>query len=330
MPETAAIARSAGPVSIVIPVLNEEDTIPELVRRLEAVLEGRVPFEIIFVNDGSTDRTPEILRALHERDPRIKSLHLARNFGHQASISAGLQAASGDAVVVMDGDLQDEPEVIPEFLERWRHGDDVVYAVRERRQAVWLKRVGYRVFYRLLARISMINLPLDSGDFSLIDRRVVDVLNAMPERTRFVRGMRSWAGFRQSGVRCARAARLAGAPKYTYRKLVRLALDGFFAFSYRPLQLASAFGGAVSVVAFLLAVFLVFLKIVHDIPLQGWTSLIVTVLFLGGVQLICLGILGEYVGRIYDEVRGRPSFVVADVVGETRLKPPATGPTTRA
>lgn len=310
-------------LSVVIPVLNEERNIPELHGRIVKILNTQgLDFEIVFVDDGSTDRTPDILRELHDRDPRVKSVHLARNFGHQAAISAGLRAASGDAVVAMDGDLQDSPELLPKFITRWREGFEVVYAVRERRSASWLKRLGYAVFYRFLHRISQITVPLDSGDFSLIDRRVVDVINAMPERTRFVRGMRSWAGFRQSGVTQVREERFAGEPKYTYWKLVRLALDGFIGFSYRPLQMASLFGAAVSVVSLFLAVLLVILKIVHGIPLIGWTSLIVAVLFLGGVQLICVGILGEYVGRIYDEVRQRPPYVVANILGKTRLESP--------
>ena len=318
------IPRTSGLLSVVVPVLNEEDNIPELVRRLEAALDDGLPFDIIFVDDGSTDRTWRLLTSLHAEDPRIKSIRLARTFGHQAAISAGLRAATGDAVVVMDGDLQDAPEVLPEFVKRWLDGDDVVYAIRQSRQASWPKRVAYRVFYRLLARISAIDLPLDSGDFSLMDRRVVDVLNAMPERPRFVRGMRAWAGFRQSGVPCDRGDRFAGRTKHTYRMLLRLALDGFFGFSNKPLQLASALGITVSGVSFALALTLVFLNLVAGVPLRGTTALLLAVLFLGGVQLICLGILGEYVGRIYDEVRARPPFVVAAVVGETRL-PAATG-----
>jgi dolichol-phosphate mannosyltransferase len=199
-----------------------------------------------------------------------------------------------------------------------------VYAIRRSREASWAKRVAYRVFYRLLARISAIDLPLDSGDFSLIDRRVVDVLNAMPERTRFVRGLRAWAGFRQSGVPCARASRFAGPTKHTYGSLLRLALDGFFAFSYKPLQLASALGFALSGAGFLFAIGLVLMTFVHGAPPHGWTVLLVAVLCLGGVQLVCLGILGEYVGRVYDEVRARPSFVVASVVGDMRISSPAS------
>jgi dolichol-phosphate mannosyltransferase len=308
-------------VSIVIPVFNEERNIAELVGRIRRALEPvGVTFEVIFVDDGSTDRTSEILLTLHAEDDRIKAVHLARNFGHQAAISAGLRATAGDAVVVMDGDLQDSPDMLPTFIERWRNGYDVVYAVRSRRAASWVKRVGYLFFYRVLARISQIEIPLDSGDFSLMSRRVIDVLNAMPERTRFVRGMRSWAGFRQVGVEHVRGPRFAGEPKYTYRRLMRLALDGFFAFSYRPLQLASLFGVAVSSLALLLAVGLVILKLTHGIPLVGWTSLMVAVLFIGGVQLICVGILGEYVGRIYEESRGRPPYLVARIVGKTQIE----------
>lgn len=313
-------------LSVVIPVLNEERSVPELARRLRETLDGAgIAFEVIFVNDGSTDRTPETLGELHDQDKRVKSLHLARNFGHQAAISAGLAAAGGDAVVIMDGDLQDSPEMLVRFMDKWREGFDVVYAIRERRSESWPKMLGYKLFYRLLGRISQIPIPLDTGDFSLMSRRVVDVLNAMPERTRFIRGMRSWIGFRQVGVEHIRGPRFAGEPKYTYGKLLRLALDGFFAFSYRPLQLASLFGVAVSVLALVLAAGLIALKVTHGIPLVGWTSLIVAVLFMGGVQLICVGILGEYVGRIYEETRGRPPYVVARVTGDVRLIQDAGG-----
>jgi dolichol-phosphate mannosyltransferase len=313
-------------LSVVIPVLNEELNVRELVCRLCAALESLgISFEIVFVNDGSTDRTGDLLRELHAEDKRVKSIHMARNFGHQAAISAGLRVSAGDAVVVMDGDLQDSPEFVEALLAKWREGWDVVYAIRVRRAGSRLKAACYRMFYRLLGTISQISIPLDSGDFSLMDRRVVDVVNSMPERTRFVRGLRSWAGFRQVGLEVPREARWAGTAKYTFGRLLRLALDGFFAFSYRPLQLASFLGMMVSGLSIVLAVLLVVLKIVHGIPLLGWTSLMVAVLFLGGVQLISLGILGEYVGRIYDEARGRPPYVIAEVVGEVRGLPRAKG-----
>jgi polyisoprenyl-phosphate glycosyltransferase len=315
-------------LSIVIPVLNEESTIPELLRRLGRAVPEDVDYEIILVNDGSTDRTGELLRAFAKEDKRIKSLHFARNFGHQAAFAAGLHAASGDAVLLMDGDLQDAPETIPAFLTRWREGYEVVYAVRSRRQEGWHKRLAYRTFYRMLAAISQVDTPLDSGDFSLMDRRAVDIIKAMPEQPRFLRGLRSWVGFRQIGVEVTRDPRYAGQPKYTLRRLMRLAFDGFFSLSYRPLQLASLVGLAAAVVALLLSVGLVVLKVVHGIPLLGWTSLMVGVLFLGGVQLICLGILGEYVARIYDETRGRPPYVIASVVGEVRTPAPP-GPVRR-
>ncbi len=309
-------------LSVVIPLLNEEQTLSELSRRLLATLKS-LPneHEVIFVDDGSTDQTPHLLSDLHEKHPAIKAIRLARNFGHQAAISAGLRAAAGDAVIVMDGDLQDPPEAIPRFVEKWREGHDVVYSVRQTRAEGWVKRSGYRLFYRILRILSSIAIPVDAGDFSLMDRKVVDVVNGMPERTRFLRGMRSWTGFRQVGIEHIRAHRFSGEAKYTFGKLLRLALDGFFSFSYRPLQLASLLGFAVSVVAFLLATGLVVLKLTHGIPLTGWTSLMVVMLFVGGVQLISLGILGEYVGRIYDEVRGRPPYIVAEIRGETRLNP---------
>jgi dolichol-phosphate mannosyltransferase len=304
---------------VVVPVLNEEANLRELVRLLSLTLDGAgIPFELLFVNDGSTDGTRSILTELHRADPRVKSLHLARNFGHQAAISAGLQAAGGDAVVIMDGDLQDSPDMLLRLVEEWRRGADVVYAVRSQRSESVVKRAAYSLFYRLLDRISDIRIPLDSGDFSLLGRNVVDVLNSMPERTRFIRGMRSWVGFRQVGVEHIRGPRFAGTAKYTFGKLLRLAFDGFVGFSYRPLQLASLFGAVVSVMAFLLALGLVVLKLTHGIPLLGWTSLMVGMLFFGGVQLICVGILGEYVGRIYEEVRGRPPYVVASVLGDVQ------------
>jgi dolichol-phosphate mannosyltransferase len=312
-------------VSVVIPVLDEAETIPKLVGRLRDVLGPAGDFEVIFVNDGSTDATATVLRALHEDDKRIKSLHFTRNFGHQAAIMAGLRAAAGDAVVVMDGDLQDAPETIPAFVARWREGYEVVYAVRAHRPEGWAKRAAYRAFYRILGAISQTRTPLDSGDFALMDRRVVDLLAAMPEQPRYLRGLRSWVGFRQTGVEVVRDVRHAGRPKFTLVKLVRLALDGFFSMSHRPLQLASLLGFAVSALALALGGLLALLKIVHGIPLLGWTSLMVGVLFLGGVQLICLGILGEYLGRVYEEVRQRPPYFIAAVVGETRAALPSAG-----
>jgi glycosyltransferase involved in cell wall biosynthesis len=312
------LAEAAMILSIVIPVLNEAATLPELIRRIGRAVPEEVDYEIIFVNDGSTDPTGELLRSFAREDKRIKSLHFARNFGHQAAFAAGLDAAAGDAVLLMDGDLQDAPEMIPAFLARWREGYEVVYAVRIRRQEGWLKRLGYKTFYRMLAAISQVETPLDSGDFSLMDRRAVDILKAMPEQPRFLRGLRSWVGFRQTGVEVWRDPRYAGRSKYTLRRLMRLAFDGFFSLSYRPLQLASFMGLMAAAVALLLAVALMILKVVHGIPLLGWTSLMVGVLFLGGVQLICLGILGEYVARIYDETRGRPPYVIASVVGDVR------------
>lgn len=313
----------ASTLSVVIPVLNERENLVELLPRLRSVLEAAGVFEIVVVDDGSTDGTDEVLASAYLQDHRVKSVRLARRFGHQAAIAAGLRACTGDAVVVMDGDLQDPPEAIPQLVEQWRNGADVAYAVRSTRDASLLSRAAYKTFYRVLGSISHVEIPLDTGDFSIMDRRVVNLLNVMPEKPRFIRGLRSWVGLRQVAVPVHREARRKGRPKYTIRSLVRLAFDGFVGFSYLPLQLASVLGLIVSAAALLLAFGLVLLKVFRGIPLTGWTSLMVSVLFLGGIQLICVGILGEYVGRIYDDTRARPPFVVESTLGETRLEAPS-------
>lgn len=310
-------------ISIVIPVLNEEENLPELRRRLLKASElWGDGFETVFVDDGSTDRTPEILRAFHEADPRFKMLRLSRNFGHQVAISAGLEHAAGDAVAIMDADLQDGPEELAQLLAKWREGYDVVYAIRRRRKENPLKQLAYWGFYRLLAWASSVRIPLDTGDFSVMDRRIVEILTAMPERSRFIRGMRSWIGFRQIGIECERNARFAGEVKYTLSKLMKLALDGLVNFSERPLQLLSLSGFAIAGLAFVGMVYS-FISRLADISLfglkpadtPGWTSLILVILFLGGVQLIGLGIIGEYLGRVYGEVKRRPLYVVRETVG---------------
>lgn len=310
-------------ISIVIPVLNEEDTLPELRRRLLKAAEGwGDSFEVILVDDGSTDRTPAILRGFHQEDPRFKVVRLSRNFGHQVAISAGLEYASGDAVAVMDADLQDGPDELAQLLAKWREGYEVVYAIRRKRKENLFKQAAYWAFYRLMAWASSIRIPLDSGDFSVMDRRVVDALVAMPERSRFVRGLRSWVGFRQIGIECERNARFAGEVKYTFTKLLKLALDGLVNFSERPLQLLSVTGFAIAGLAFAGMIYSVASRL-FDISLfgvkpadtPGWTSLILVVLFLGGVQLIGMGIIGEYLGRVYGEVKRRPLYVVREEVG---------------
>ncbi|HEV8396027.1 MAG TPA: glycosyltransferase family 2 protein [Vicinamibacterales bacterium] len=311
--DRGALAR----LSIVVPIYNELEVVPQLVDRLTRALDGAGAgaWEAILVDDGSADRSFEALREAHGRDPRLKVVRLARNFGHQVAISAGLEYASGDAVMIMDGDLQDPPELVPEFVRLWRDGWDVVYAVRRTRQEAWIKRVAYQLFYRLLRMLARLDIPLDSGDFCLMDRCVVDVVVRMRERNRFVRGLRTWAGFRQTALPYDRDPRAGGAPKYTFRRLVHLALDGIVGFSYFPLRLGTLLGIGAAAVSFLGIVFVLYLRLFTDRSIPGFASTAIIILFLGGVQLFTLGLIGEYVGRIYDEVRRRPLFVVRERVG---------------
>jgi dolichol-phosphate mannosyltransferase len=298
--------------SVIIPIFNEKETLPELHSRLAAVVAGLDgEAELIFVDDGSFDGTRETLRELVLTDDRIQVVRLARNFGHQVAISAGLDFADGDAVVIMDGDLQDPPEVIPALVERWQSGYDLVYAVRrERSVEPFMRRVIIKLAYRLLRRLSDTDLPLYAGDFRLADRRVVDAVRALRERNRYVRGMFSWVGFRQTGVEYRREERFAGTTKYPYRKLVKLAADGLISFSNVPLRASLAIGFFVSAASFLFAVVAVALKVAGVFAPPGWASLVVVVAFLGGVQLVVAGMMGLYVGRIYDEVKARPLYVV--------------------
>ncbi|MFO0613229.1 MAG: glycosyltransferase family 2 protein [Polyangiaceae bacterium] len=317
-------------ISIVIPVFNEEETLPKLSERLvSASAAWNDTFEVILVDDGSSDRTPQMLKELCQRDPRFKSLSFSRNFGHQTAVTAGLNQVSGDVVAVMDADLQDPPEVLPRFLEKWREGYDVVYAIRKKRKEGPFKRFAYWAFYRILDYLSSIKIPLDSGDFCIMDRRVVDLLNALPERNRFVRGLRSWLGFRQIGVEYERDARYAGEVKYTLRKLLQLAFDGIVSFTYRPLQMIGAAGLVISLLSFLgfIAFFILSVFDIHVLghsPREspGSTTLTLAVLFLGGVQLISLGVIGEYLGRIFDEVKQRPQYIVKDSVGLGTVRVP--------
>jgi dolichol-phosphate mannosyltransferase len=305
--------------SLVIPVYNEETTIPELYRRMSAVMDELGDVELILVNDGSRDRTLAMVRDLHEQDPRVCYLSLARNFGHQIAVTAGLNFVRGQAVIVLDADLQDPPELIPLLVEKWQEGYQVVYAQRtQRHQESWLKRFPAYVFYRLLRRLSDIEIPLDTGDFCLMDRRVVDVLNAMPERNRYIRGLRSWVGLQQTSIRYERDPRFAGEVKYTFRKSLSLAGNGLVSFSRLPLRLSTYVGLVAAVMAVLMAVLVLYWRIVSPTsPLTGFASIMIAIFFLGAVQLVSIGILGEYVGRIYEEVKGRPLYVLSEVVGFT-------------
>lgn len=299
-------------LSVAIPIHNEESVLPELLRRLGAVLEALPggPHEVLFVDDGSTDGTYELLEEAARRDTRIVVLSLSRNFGHQAAITAALDHVSGDATVVMDGDLQDVPEVIPEFVKKYHQGYDVVYAKRVRRKEPWLLRLCYFVFYRMMASLSDIRLPLDSGDFGLMSRRVVLQLRAMPEHHRYLRGMRTWVGFRQIGIEVERAERHSGRSKYNVMRLLKLAFDGIFAFSIVPIRAAALLGAFVMIPSSLFLVYSIYIRLfLHKSP-QGFTALIVAITFLSSVILFFLGVIGEYVGRIYEELKARPHYVV--------------------
>ena len=317
-PAPGALPPQSAPteLSVVIPAFNEQENLPALYARLLGALDPLgVSYEIVFVNDGSRDRTLPMLQQLSAADPRVLVIDLARNFGHQIAISAGLDHARGRAVIIMDGDLQDPPEVLPEFIAKWREGHDVVYAVRAQRKEGPLKRAAYTLFYRLLKQVSSIDIPLDAGDFCIMDRRVVDLLSGMPERNRFVRGIRSWVGLDQVGLAYERHARHAGRPKYTLSRLIYLALDGLISFSYLPLRMISLAGLGVSLMSILIAIFYTIQKLTVGLSPPGFATLVVAIFFLSGIQLITIGVIGEYVGRIFEEVKGRPLYVVRRVWG---------------
>ncbi|MGD9635298.1 MAG: glycosyltransferase family 2 protein [Pirellulales bacterium] len=303
-------------LSVAIPLLNEEAVVDELLQRTRKVLDALNggPHEIVLVDDGSTDNTLARLIAAADEDPRIVVVSLSRNFGHQAAITAALDHVTGDAVVVMDGDLQDTPETIPRFLDEFRQGFDVVYAVRTDRKESWPMRLGYDLFYRLIASLAEVPLPVGAGDFGLMSRRVVDLLRQAPEQHRYLRGLRSWVGFRQIGIPVERAARQGGQPKYDLVKLLRLASDGIVSFSTWPLRLATL-TGFVALMATLMSTFYMLIASLlrAELP-QGVTVVVIVILFLAGVQLLCLGIIGEYVGRIHTEAKRRPPYVVDRVI----------------
>lgn len=301
-------------LSVVIPVYNEQENLPELLSRLLKVLNTiGLSYEIVFVDDGSKDQSLSLLYQLSGQDEHLVVVELARNFGHQIAVSAGLDYVRGQGIVVMDADLQDPPEVLPQFIAKWQEGYEVVYAIRQQRKESWLKRVAYAVFYRILHQLADIDIPLDSGDFCIMDRRVVEILNAMPERNRFVRGIRSWVGFRQTGLAYERSTRYAGKSKYSFRKLLALALDGLISFSYVPLRVIAVAGFGVSAFSIALAIFYALKRILVGLNPPGFATLTVALFFLSGVQLITLGVIGEYIGRISDEVKQRPLYIVRRV-----------------
>jgi dolichol-phosphate mannosyltransferase len=300
-------------VTVVSACYNEAPTLPILAERtLKALDEAGVEGRLLIVDDGSVDESPAVLAQLAAEEPRFCFLRLSRNFGQQAAISAGLDHAVGDAVVLLDGDLQDPPELIPEFIERFRAGYDVVYGVRQNRKEPAWKRAAYRFFYSLMSNLADLDLPQHAGDFGLMSRRVVDVMSASGERHRFLRGLRRWAGFRQTGVAYDRPARSEGEPKYTVRKLIGLGMDGLIAFSSAPLRAAMLIGTVTMAGAVLYILFSLLARLFGGPVPPGWTSIVAAVLGMGGIQLIMLGVIGEYIGRIYDETKRRPIYVVAE------------------
>jgi glycosyltransferase involved in cell wall biosynthesis len=300
--------------SVVAPIYNEIDNLPELYSRVREVMESSgEPWELVLVDDGSTDGSTDKIRELADADKRVRPVIFARNFGHQIAVTAGLDYARGDAIVIIDADLQDPPEVILELAEKWREGYEVVYAVRaEREGESWFKKFTAAVFYRIIFRITDVKIPLDTGDFRLIDRKVVNVMNSMRERHRFLRGMAAWVGFKQIGVEYKRAPRYSGETKYPFKKMLRLALNAVTSFSYFPLQVATYIGFVAAGIAILAIPVVIYMRMTGSQAFFGQATTLISVLFLGGVQLISLGILGEYIGRLYDEAKGRPLYIVRE------------------
>jgi polyisoprenyl-phosphate glycosyltransferase len=315
--------------SLVIPIYNEESTIPVLYQRVSAVmnrLDGSA--ELILINDGSTDRTLELLRRLHDRDDRVIYLSLARNFGHQIAVTAGLNYVQGEAIIVLDADLQDPPELIPDLIALWRQGYQVVYAHRTKRlQESWIKRFCAYIFYRMLKRLANVDIPTDTGDFCLMDRQIVDLLNQMPERNRYLRGLRAWVGFKQIALHFERDPRFAGTVKYTFPKSLALAINGIISFSIVPLRLSTYLGLFSAVIAIVMALLVLYWRIfTPNSTLTGFATIAIAIFFLGAVQLISIGILGEYIGRIYEEVKNRPLYILAELGSNTHRRSNLTLP----
>jgi len=300
--------------TVIVPVYNERDCLDELHLRMSKVMEQTgESWELILVDDGSSDGSTDMIRKLAKTDKHVRPVIFARNYGHQIAVTAGMDYSRGKAVVVIDADLQDPPEVIPELITKWREGYEVVYAVRaEREGETWFKLKTASLFYRMIYKITDVKIPMDTGDFRLLDRKVVKVMNSMRERQRFLRGMSAWVGFKQVGVPYKRAARYAGKTKYPFKKMLKLAMTAITSFSYFPLQLATWFGVGLSLIALVLMIVMIILRAFDSVFLVGQAVTLIAVVFLGGIQLICLGILGEYIGRIYDEVKGRPLYTTSE------------------
>ncbi|MFD0673995.1 glycosyltransferase family 2 protein [Cohnella sp. GCM10027633] len=303
-------------LSVIVPMYNEEEVIEVTYNRLRAVLQSLgETYEIVFVNDGSRDKTASIVRGICARDRTVKLIDFSRNFGHQIAVTAGMDHAGGRAVVLIDADLQDPPEIILDMVAKWREGYDVVYGKRmERKGETWFKKATAAMFYRLLRSMTSVNIPVDTGDFRLMDRKVCDALTGMRERSRFIRGMVSWAGFKQTSAEYVREERFAGETKYPLRKMLRLSLDAITSFSTKPLKLAGVLGFLLSAAGFIYLFVVLYQRLFTDTTMPGWTSLIVISLLFNGITLSLLGVLGEYIGRIYEETKGRPLYLVSDTV----------------
>ena len=313
-PEAAAGAGTDVRLSVVVPAYNEEQSLAEFHKRLSAVLDGvDGASEILYVNDGSSDDTLALLNTLRESDPRVGIVDLSRNFGKEIALTAGLDHARGEAVVVIDADLQDPPELIPEFIERWKQGYDVVYAQRASREGEsWLKKLTAHVFYRLIQRISRVRIPADTGDFRLLSRRAVEALKRLPEQHRFMKGLFAWIGYAQVAVPYHRDRRFAGKSKWSYWRLWNLAVEGITSFTIAPLKIATYAGLFTALAAFVYGLVIIYKTLVYGNPVAGYPSLMAVILFLGGVQLMTIGIIGEYLGRMFDETKGRPLYLVKD------------------
>ena len=303
--------------SIVVPVFNEELVVEESYKRLKQVMNStKEPYELIFVNDGSRDKTPEIVSGLCKMDPHVKLINFSRNFGHQTAITAGMDYSSGQAVVVIDADLQDPPEVILEMIAKWKEGYDVVYGQRLKRKGeTFFKKITAKMFYRLLASMTSVDIPVDTGDFRLIDRKVCDVMSSLTEKNRYVRGLVSWVGFKQTAVTYVRDERFAGETKYPLKKMLKFAMDGITTFSYKPLKISTYIGFLVAVLSFIYLIVVICLRLFTDVTVTGWASTLAVSLIFNGVILMMLGIIGEYIGRIYDETKNRPLYIIRERIG---------------
>lgn len=311
-------------INIVVPLYNEESVFPQLIERLIGVIENsKMSIEVILIDDGSRDKTPQLMRELSLQDSRFQSIFLSRNFGHQRALSSGLAYVNAtEAIMVVDGDLQDPPELLTKFYEYYEKGYDVVYAVRKKRKENFLKKAAYKSFYRFLKRVSYIEIPLDSGDFSLISRRVVDQLNAMPEESRFIRGMRSWVGYQQIGVEYERSERQAGETSYTFKKLLELAFSGIFNFSEYPIKFITRLGLFIMSLSGIYFITVLYKKLVHDSTPEGFTALLATIIAFGGIQLFAIGLIGEYVLRIFFQVKKRPVFIIKERIASGKVLEP--------